>query len=67
MAGAQDAGSDYFLAPAANCSEVVGHEPRGMEVFAVSTLHEAVEAVEAIAAGDTSGLTTCAAIAAPSS
>ena len=46
---------------------MVGHEPRGLEVFAVSTLHEAVEAVEAIAAGDTSGLTTCAAIAAPSS
>ena len=67
MAGAQDAGSDYFLAPAANCSEVVGHEPRGMEVFAVSTLHEAVGAVEAIAAGDTSGLTTCEAVAAPSS
>ena len=67
MAGAQDAGSDYFLAPASNCSEVVGHEPRGMEVFAVSTLHEAVGAVEAIAAGDTSGLTTCEAVAAPSS
>lgn len=68
MAGAQDAGSDYFLAPASNCSEVVGHEPRGMEVFAVSTLHEAVGAVEAIAAGDTSGLTTCeAVVAAPSS
>ena len=46
---------------------MIGHEPRGMEVFAVSTLHEAVEAVEAIAVGDTFGLTTCAAIAAPSS
>lgn len=67
MAGARDAGSDYFLAPAANCSEVIGHEPRGMAVFAVSTLHEAVGAVEAIAAGDTSGLTTCEAIATPSS
>ena len=67
MAGAQDAGSDYFLAPASNCSEVVGHEPRGMEVFAVSTLHEAVGAVEAIAAGDTSDLTTCEAVTVPSS
>ena len=67
MAGARAAGSDYFLAPASNCSEVVGHEPRGMEVFAVSTLHEAVGAVEAIAAGDTSDLTTCEAVTAPSS
>ena len=67
MAGARAAGSDYFLAPASNCSEVVGHEPRGMEVFAVSTLHEAVGAVEAIAAGDTSNLTTCEAVTAPSS
>ena len=68
MAGARAAGSDYFLAPASNCSEVVGHEPRGMEVFAVSTLHEAVGAVEAIAAGDTSGLATCeTVVAAPSS
>ena len=67
MAGARAAGSDYFLAPADNCSEVVGHEPRGMEVFAVSTLHEAVGTVEAIAAGDTSNLTTCEAVTAPSS
>lgn len=59
MAGAKASGSDYFLAPASNCDEVVGHEPDGMSVYAVSTLHEAVESVEAIADGSTSGLRTC--------
>lgn len=59
MAGAADAGSGYFLAPADNCSEVVGNVPKGMDVFAVSTLHEAVVAVEAIAAQDIGTLTTC--------
>ena len=61
MAGARKAGSTYFLAPASNCDEVRGHEPKGMQVFAVGTLHEAVTATEAIASGDTSGLATCSA------
>lgn len=67
MAGARASGSDYFLAPASNCDEVVGHEPDGMGVYAVSTLHEAVEAVEAIADGSTSGLRTCEAVQAGAS
>ncbi|WP_240038282.1 PDZ domain-containing protein [Actinomyces procaprae] len=62
MAGAHKDGSDYFLAPAANCNEVVGSVPDGLEVYAVETLHEAVEAVEAIAAEDTSELMTCEAV-----
>ena len=61
IAGAHGAGSKVFLAPASNCDEVKGHEPEGMQVFAVSTLHEAVTATEAIASGNTSGLTTCSA------
>ena len=61
MAGARKAGSTYFLAPASNCDEVKGHEPKGMQVFAVGTLHEAVTATEAIASGDTSGLASCSA------
>ena len=61
MAGARNAGSTFFLAPASNCEEVKGHEPEGMQVFAVSTLHEAVTATEAIASGNTSGLATCSA------
>lgn len=62
MAGAAEAGSGYFLAPADNCSEVVGNVPPGLAVFAVSTLHEAVVAVEAIAAEDTNSLTSCEAV-----
>ena len=33
--GAEDAGADWFLAPASNCDEVVGHVPDGLSVFAV--------------------------------
>ena len=62
MAGAKTDGSGYFLAPASNCGDVVGHVPDGLEVYAVSTLHEAVTTVEAIAAEDTSGASTCEAV-----
>ena len=61
MAGARESGSTFFLAPASNCNEVKGHEPKDMQVFAVNTLHEAVAATKAIASGNTSGLATCSA------
>ena len=58
--GAENAGADWFLAPAANCDEVVGHIPAGLQVFAVSTLDEALHTVETIADdGDTSKLARC--------
>ena len=50
--GAEDAGADWFLAPASNCDEVTGHVPDGLSVFAVSTLDEARTIVEAIGEGD---------------
>lgn len=50
--GARDAGNDYFLAPASNCNEVVGHIPDGLTVIKTETLKDAVAAVEAIASGD---------------
>ncbi|WP_233188079.1 PDZ domain-containing protein [Actinomyces qiguomingii] len=59
MAGARQDGSEYFLAPTTNCQEVVGNVPDGLNVYAVGTLHEAVEAVQAIAVQDTDGLMTC--------
>lgn len=60
MYGAVNAGADWFLAPASNCDEVVGHIPGGLEVFAVSTLDEALDVVQTIAAGDdTSSLARC--------
>lgn len=62
MVGAKESGSAFFLAPADNCSDVVGHEPEGIQVYAVATLHEAVQAVQAIASGDTSSLSSCQAV-----
>jgi PDZ domain-containing protein len=58
--GAEDAGADWFLAPASNCDEVAGHVPDGMRVFAVKTLDDARSVVEAIGdGGDTSGFASC--------
>jgi PDZ domain-containing protein len=59
MYGAQAAGADWFLAPASNCSEVVGRIPSGLDVFSIATLDDAVAAVEAIADGDTAALARC--------
>jgi len=50
--GAAWAGSDWFLAPASNCGQVVGHVPDGIRVLPVATLDEAVEALGHIASGD---------------
>ncbi|MCU1546495.1 MAG: ATP-dependent serine peptidase containing a domain protein [Homoserinimonas sp.] len=57
--GAANSGADWFLTPKDNCDEVLGHVPDGLDVFAVGSLEEAVDAVEAIAAGDTSELPGC--------
>lgn len=57
--GALDAGSRWFLAPEANCNEVVGHIPDGLTVISVATLDDALEAVEAIGEGETAGLPGC--------
>lgn len=60
MIGAAEAGADWFLAPASNCTEVVGNVPHGLEVFAVATLSDAVEVVAAIGAGEpTDGFARC--------
>lgn len=45
MFGARDAGATTFLAPRSNCDEVVGNEPAGLDVIAVRTLDEAVDAL----------------------
>jgi len=59
--GARDAGAEWFLAPAANCNEVVGHVPDGLQVFAVDTLEDSLGALEAISAGETDDLPVCTA------
>ncbi len=60
MVGAQASEAEFFLAPAANCEEVIGFEPEGLEVVAVSTFDDALQATETIAAtGTVEGLPTC--------
>lgn len=60
--GARDAGADYFLAPASNCDEVVGHVPDGLTVISTATLEESLDAIEVIAdGGDVGALPTCSA------
>lgn len=49
--GAVRVGSTWFLAPAANCGEVVGHVPDGIRVLPVETLDAAVEALGIISTG----------------
>lgn len=61
LAGASRDGATWFLAPADNCDEVVGHVPDGLRVVEVATLHDAREALTAIGAGDGDGLPTCTA------
>lgn len=59
--GAVRDGATWFLAPAANCDEVVGHVPEGLQVAKVATLAEARAAMVAIGAGEGSTLDTCTA------
>lgn len=58
--GARDAGATWFLAPAANCNEVVGHVPDGIRVFSTSTLQESLTVLQTIRdGGDLDALPTC--------
>jgi PDZ domain-containing protein len=61
LVGARHDGATWFLAPASNCGEVVGHVPAGLRVVKVSTLHDAREAMIAIGAGTGGSLPTCTA------
>jgi PDZ domain-containing protein len=58
--GAQRAGASWFLAPAENCNEVIGHIPSGLQVVRVKTFTDALAAVKQIAAKHSiAGLPTC--------
>jgi PDZ domain-containing protein len=59
---AHDDGADLFLAPQANCDEVAGNVPDGLDVFAVTTLEEARTIVETAAeGGEMASFARCAA------
>ena len=60
MIGAKRDGATWFLAPKANCGEVVGHVPDGLRDVSVSTLDEAYEALVAIGEGKGESLPHCA-------
>ncbi len=60
--GAEDAGAEFFLAPADNCGEVVGHVPGDLRVVPVDTLEASLAALDVIASGeDADELPTCTA------
>ena len=60
--GARDAGAEWFLAPEANCDEVVDHIPSGLRVFAVETLEDSLAVLEAVREdGDLDALPVCTA------
>lgn len=52
MYAARGRGIHWFLAPSANCSEVVGNIPDGISVVKVSNLRDSLSAVRAIAKGE---------------
>ena len=60
LVGAHEAGAEFFLAPSANCEQVDGFEPDGLEVVAVDDFDDALAATETIAeTGSIDGLPTC--------
>jgi Lon-like protease len=62
--GARDAEAEYFLAPEANCGEVVGHVPDGIRVFSVAELDDSLDVLAAIRdGGDLDALPTCSSAA----
>lgn len=61
LVGARKAGARWFLAPAENCRDVVGHIPDGLRVVSIRDLHEARLAVERIGTDRTGELTYCTA------
>ncbi len=59
LIGAHDEGADFFLAPADNCNEVVGHIPDDLKVAKVATFDDARVVLEAIAKDPNAPLPQC--------
>lgn len=59
MYGSVRDGAEYFLAPLANCADVAGNVPSGLQVVAVETLGQAWDAVSAIGRGEAADLPSC--------
>ncbi len=50
--GASRSGATVFLAPAANCDEIVGNVPDGLRVVKIETLQQALDALEKLSADE---------------
>ncbi|BDR54349.1 Lon protease [Bombiscardovia apis] len=61
MLGAKRDGATWFLAPAGNCGEVVGHVPEGLRDVRVTTLSDAYEALTKISQNEADTLPHCTA------
>lgn len=59
MIAAQRDGATWFLAPASNCDEVVGHVPQGLRDVRVATLDDAYQALVSIGKGEGNALPHC--------
>jgi Lon-like protease len=51
MIGARNAGATVFLTPAANCADAKSAIPAGLRLVKVSTLHDAVTALQNLKSG----------------
>ena len=59
MHAAEDEGVDYFLAPAANCAQVVGRIPGDLEVIKIENFTQARDIVEDLGEGEDITLPRC--------
>jgi PDZ domain-containing protein len=48
-----------FLTPKDNCGEAVQSPPKGIRIVPVSTLHDALAAIDTLTAGDPAKLPSC--------
>ena len=59
MIAARNAGAELFLAPAGNCSEVIGQIPDGLPVVIVDTLDSAINAISDYQSGNAVPTISC--------
>ncbi|WP_377269487.1 PDZ domain-containing protein [Peterkaempfera sp. SMS 1(5)a] len=56
---AREAGAQYFLTPADNCTEAARNTPGGLTLVKVKTLDDALKALDGIRSGHTDALPSC--------
>jgi Lon-like protease len=57
--GARRAGATVFLAPSANCKEIIGNVPEGLRVVKIETLKDAISALEKLSKDSSANVPTC--------